>query len=161
MGCFFSCLCTPCTSCKSCLLDCCCCCDHSYLHVYIRSINNLKIKPDLDNEYGDLYIRVTYKGVKQSSDIIFDCDKTEMISNGIILDNCYPNCDGNETILMELIDYDMITRDDVLGVCHIEAPREYGRNMGEKKYRFFDSDGKCVGTVTMDQIHFIKKNKKR
>jgi len=146
MGCIFS----------SCI--CCAPCLNSYLHVYIRSIDQLTKKGDtfsIDSAGGDLYIRVSYRGQSQSTRILRDSDHDAVFHEGLILNNCHPHNDGADTVTFELIDYDTITGDDVLGVCHIEPPTDYRLNMGEKKFKLIGKDGSVIARLRVDQVHFI------
>lgn len=149
MGCITSC-------CSSCI--CGSCCLNSYLHVYIRSVDNLNKKGDLfsfDKAGGDLYVRVNYQGQKQSTRILHDSDHDAVFEEGLIINNCYPHCEGSHTLTFELIDHDTMTGDDVLGVCHIEVPTAYGLNMNEKKYKFIGKEGDVIARLRIDQVHFI------
>jgi len=143
-----------------CFSSCICCvpCLNSYLHVYVRSIDHLNKKGDtfsFDKAGGDLYVRVSYRGQHQSTRILHDSDHDAVFNKGLILNNCNPHTDGKHTITFELIDYDSITGDDVLGVCHIEAPTAYGLTMNEKKFRLIGKDGDVIGRLRVDQVHFI------
>jgi len=154
MGCIFS----SCICCTPCL--------NSYLHVYVRSIDQLNKKGDTfscDRAGGDLYVRVSYKGQHQSTRILRDSDHDAVFNEGLILNNCNPHCEGAHTITFELIDYDSMTGDDVLGVCHVEAPTAYGLNMSEKKFKFIGKEGDVIARLRVDQVHFIheKLNKYR
>ena len=154
MGCIFS----SCICCTPCL--------NSYLHVYVRSIDQLNKKGDTfscDRAGGDLYVRVGYKGQHQSTRILHDSDHDAVFNEGLILNNCNPHCEGAHTITFELIDYDSMTGDDVLGVCHVEAPTAYGLNMSEKKFKFIGKEGDVIARLRVDQVHFIheKLNKYR
>jgi len=146
MGCVFS----SCICCTPCL--------NSYLHVYVRSIDQLTVKGDtfsLDRAGGDLYIRITYRGQSQSTRILRNSDHDAVFNEGLILNNCYPSSNGSKTITIELIDYDCITGDDVLGICHIEPPTSYGLNNDGKKYRLIGQDGSVTARLKIDQLHFI------
>ena len=81
----------------------------------------------------------------------------------IILENAKPPTDPKtQKLRLELFDVDTTTADDLLGVAEVDVPTKYAENIGENDYDLFKPDGsKKIGTVTLDQMHFIKQKLRR
>jgi Ca2+-dependent lipid-binding protein len=71
----------------------------------------------------------------------------------IILENATPI--NTDKLVLEVFDKDSVTSDDKLASAQIEMPKTYGENMGERTYDLMHNGNKC-GTITIDQVHFIK-----
>lgn len=130
---------------------------HNYLHIKINSIKNLKIKGDISLFHkagGDLYIKVSYKGRYQSTKIQKSCDSDCVFDEVLIINNSKPSVD--ECITLQLIDYDIITGDDILGICHIEAPTKKNISLRNRDYDLIGKNGKVIAKIKVDQIHFVK-----
>lgn len=145
MGCFFS------TSfCRYPFLD-------NYLHLRIKSLENLRVKGDyfsLKKRGGDLYFRISYRGNVQCTNIKKVSKSNCLFNESLILKKSKPSSD--KCVKIELVDFDSITNDDVLGVCNIQCSDKLNNHIGEKSYRLIGNDGLVVGILKIDQLHFIK-----
>eukprot|EP00485_Elphidium_margaritaceum_P008172 CAMPEP_0202685860 /NCGR_PEP_ID=MMETSP1385-20130828/1696_1 /ASSEMBLY_ACC=CAM_ASM_000861 /TAXON_ID=933848 /ORGANISM="Elphidium margaritaceum" /LENGTH=170 /DNA_ID=CAMNT_0049340321 /DNA_START=110 /DNA_END=622 /DNA_ORIENTATION=- len=145
--------------------SCCNCWMDSYLHFYVRTIENANFKGDINITGSvDVAIRFRYKGYLQDSKILNNEKKTMVFNEPIILENAAPNGDGEEDKLMiEVWDVDTATADDMLAVGELELPTQYGVstegiNVDLKKP---DGGGEVIGTLSLAQIHFIKQKLRR
>jgi len=146
MGCFLS------TSfCREPFLD-------DYLHIKVRSLRRLRVKGDYFkcHSKGDLYVRITYKGVTQSTHIKKNSNGESIYNENLILEGVKPCRSGNHCMKIELIDYDCITGNDVLGTCNIKVPSVVNESIKEKDYKLKDEEGHFVGYIGLDEIHFVK-----
>ena len=129
----------------------------NYLHIRIKSIDGLRLKGDVlsvCSAGGDLYIRVSYRGNVQSTKIKKICGRDCVFNESLILKSSKPS--ENDCIKIELIDFDHITGDDVLGVCHIQGPDKLNKCIEEKRFRLIGKEGKSIGGVSIDHFTFIK-----
>lgn len=129
----------------------------NYLHIRIKSIDGLRIKGDvlsICSAGGDLYVRVSYRGNVQSTKIKKICGRDCVFEESLILKGSKPS--ENDCVKIELIDFDHITGDDVLGVTHIQGPDKLNTCIGPKRYRLIGKEGKSIGGVSIDNFTFIK-----
>jgi len=141
----------------NCLKGCCCysCFLDSYLHIYVRDIKNFNVKSDINiSGTNDLYVRITYQGIIQDTKVLNGEKSTAAFDEAIILENAVPS-GGADKLLIEVYDRDTATSDDKLATAEIELPPDYGQNHGEKAHPLH-REGKECGTITLDQVHFIK-----
>lgn len=146
MGCILS------TSyCRTPLLD-------NFLHIKIDSLEQLKVRGDnlKCHSRGELYIRVKYKGNSQCTNIKNVCDSDCIFDENLILVNSSPCKSGNHCITIELFDYDIITGNDLLGVCHITVPNKVNETLIKKKYKLINNESELVGYIKISELHFIK-----
>lgn len=129
----------------------------NYLHIKIKSINGLKVKGDIlkiCSAGGDLYVRVSYRGNVQCTRMKKVCGRDCVFEESLVLKSSKPS--DNDCVKIELVDYDNITGDDVLGVAHIQGPDKLNVCIGEKRFRLIGKNGKSIGGVSIDQFHFLK-----
>lgn len=129
----------------------------NYLHIRIKTIDNLRLKGDIlsiCSAGGDLYIRVSYRGNVQSTKISKICGRDAVFNECLVLKSSKPS--ENESVKIELIDFDHITGDDILGVCHIQGPDKLNHDISEKRFRLIGKEGKAIGGISIDQFHFLK-----
>jgi len=142
----------------------------SYLHVFIREITECTLKGDV-NLTGtvDAFIRIRYDGYQQDTKILKNETKSMSFKEALILENAKPATDeelkedteNTKKLVFEIWDADTVTKDDLLATAVMDVPKEYHENVGETTIDMVDNDGKVVGKLTIDQVHFIKQKLRR
>jgi len=149
--------------CMGCILD-------SYLHVFIREITECSLKGDVNLTGSiDAFIRIKYDGYKQDTKILKNETKSMSFKEPLILENAEPptkeelqeDTENEKKLVFEIWDADSITADDLLATAVMEVPMEFGVNVGETTLDLMDKEGKVVGKLTIDQLHFIKQKLRR
>jgi hypothetical protein len=147
----------------NCLMD-------SYLHLYIRDIKKLNIRADLNiRGTNDITCRVQFQGWVQDTKICRNEAGTTAFDEPIILENARPAHDQKQNMLIvSVYDFDTMSGDDKLCEAYIPLPMDYGKTVGvqdhELKRNGNPNDpkmGETVGTITIEQIHFIKQKVRR
>lgn len=130
----------------------------NYLHIKIESVEGLRVKGDLlkYHDRGELYIRVRYKGKRQSTNIHNVHGDDFVLNENLILNGVKPCKSGNHLLTIELLDYDSITGNDLLGSVHIKVPTEINESLARRRYKLKDSNKKTIGYINVAQLHFIK-----
>merc|ERR1712083_366388 len=117
----------------------------------------------------DAFIRIKYDGYQQDSKILKNETKSMSFKEPLILENAAPaskeelkeDKENLKRLVFEIWDADTVTSDDLLAQAVVEVPAEYGTNIGETTVDMMDKDGKVVGKLTIDQLHFIKQKLRR
>ncbi|ETO13806.1 hypothetical protein RFI_23564 [Reticulomyxa filosa] len=101
----------------------------------------------------DLYVRIIYQGIIQDTKVLNGEKNTAAFDEPIILENAVPNT--TEKLHLTIFDRDTATADDVLASAEVTLPGDYGQNQGETQIPLMRNGSQC-GTITLDQVHFIK-----
>jgi len=135
----------------------------SYLHIFIRQIQDGKFRGADLNLAGtvDISLRIKLQGKAQDTKICKGEIKSVSFNEPLILEDVEP--DGGESKLeIEVWDVDTSTADDLLAVAELTLPDRYALNVGETTIALkHPSKGDIIGTLIVDQIHFVKQKVRR
>jgi len=129
-----------------------------YLHIKIESVEGIRVRADpmRIHSRGELYLKITYKGKSQCTDIHNVCDKDFLLNENLILNGPTPCKSGNHCLSIQLLDYDTVTGNDFLGSCNISVPTVLNEEKERKRLRLKDCEGRTVAFVNISQLHFTK-----